>query len=320
MSSRQLYEYVQRINTIKNPRALNADGVYVLDSSYFLLPRPDDDQALYLRSVSYSKYSEDKLERIRYCTECDLATSECNFDNSFWKEKRNSSGQRLHLKSYQWDGEDFSFPMDKLNHASANIYDDQSRIVKSLSYPDEAAYQEDKPESMGAYTYDDRGLLTSTMGFRRDELDSLELMGMTTYHHNDRGQLTHILTIHVLTNLVIDSLVFYYDQAGRMIREEDFRLPEPGFADGVHEYSYDDQGLLSRVSTFRKMNPDFITHETLHYTVAGSLERVERHVEDYTQFDRWLLQSESLYTHNDCLLYTSPSPRDQRGSRMPSSA
>ena len=27
-----------------------------------------------------------------------------------------------------------------------------------------------------------------------------------------------------------------------------------------------------------------------------------------------------LYLLNDCLLYTSPSPRDQRGSRMPSSA
>ena len=27
-----------------------------------------------------------------------------------------------------------------------------------------------------------------------------------------------------------------------------------------------------------------------------------------------------LYDNNDCLLYTSPSPRDQRGSRMPSSA
>ena len=26
------------------------------------------------------------------------------------------------------------------------------------------------------------------------------------------------------------------------------------------------------------------------------------------------------YVHRDCLLYTSPSPRDQRGSRMPSSA
>ena len=28
----------------------------------------------------------------------------------------------------------------------------------------------------------------------------------------------------------------------------------------------------------------------------------------------------NAYRHNDCLLYTSPSPRDQRGSRMPSSA
>ena len=27
-----------------------------------------------------------------------------------------------------------------------------------------------------------------------------------------------------------------------------------------------------------------------------------------------------VYLLNNCLLYTSPSPRDQRGSRMPSSA
>ena len=29
---------------------------------------------------------------------------------------------------------------------------------------------------------------------------------------------------------------------------------------------------------------------------------------------------EALREHGGCLLYTSPSPRDQRGSRMPSSA
>ena len=28
----------------------------------------------------------------------------------------------------------------------------------------------------------------------------------------------------------------------------------------------------------------------------------------------------TVYINNNCLLYTSPSPRDQRGSRMPSSA
>ena len=37
---------------------------------------------------------------------------------------------------------------------------------------------------------------------------------------------------------------------------------------------------------------------------------------DATQDKRWLEQAQQLV----CLLYTSPSPRDQRGSRMPSSA
>ena len=39
----------------------------------------------------------------------------------------------------------------------------------------------------------------------------------------------------------------------------------------------------------------------------------------YTKFE--LIKKTNLYTyHGICLLYTSPSPRDQRGSRMPSSA
>ena len=33
-----------------------------------------------------------------------------------------------------------------------------------------------------------------------------------------------------------------------------------------------------------------------------------------------VLAEEIYYTISPCLLYTSPSPRDQRGSRMPSSA
>ena len=34
-------------------------------------------------------------------------------------------------------------------------------------------------------------------------------------------------------------------------------------------------------------------------------------------YDKWIEMNELYY---NCLLYTSPSPRDQRGSRMPSSA
>ena len=38
------------------------------------------------------------------------------------------------------------------------------------------------------------------------------------------------------------------------------------------------------------------------------------HVGEYTDYE-W-----QMIKNNICLLYTSPSPRDQRGSRMPSSA
>ena len=40
-----------------------------------------------------------------------------------------------------------------------------------------------------------------------------------------------------------------------------------------------------------------------------------------TYYDNGKVFEEERYTNNGhCLLYTSPSPRDQRGSRMPSSA
>ena len=35
---------------------------------------------------------------------------------------------------------------------------------------------------------------------------------------------------------------------------------------------------------------------------------------------KWLADNKSVWQAFTCLLYTSPSPRDQRGSRMPSSA
>ena len=42
------------------------------------------------------------------------------------------------------------------------------------------------------------------------------------------------------------------------------------------------------------------------------------------EIEAYVAEKKLLATHlarlNDCLLYTSPSPRDQRGSRMPSSA
>ena len=41
---------------------------------------------------------------------------------------------------------------------------------------------------------------------------------------------------------------------------------------------------------------------------------------EYKEYREPFLGGGSVAIHITCLLYTSPSPRDQRGSRMPSSA
>ena len=56
---------------------------------------------------------------------------------------------------------------------------------------------------------------------------------------------------------------------------------------------------------------------------SGALKDVGSPFRAFTETDKNFLQSvvdQSYEQFVDCLLYTSPSPRDQRGSRMPSSA
>ena len=55
--------------------------------------------------------------------------------------------------------------------------------------------------------------------------------------------------------------------------------------------------------------------EVIGHVFTDTIEFIwDRHIP--VMYDFW----ESVLFHTACLLYTSPSPRDQRGSRMPSSA
>ena len=62
------------------------------------------------------------------------------------------------------------------------------------------------------------------------------------------------------------------------------------------------------------------------FSVLGSYEDVKgTYVEGFLLNDQrnargWKASWESIKTYKDCLLYTSPSPRDRQKSRMPSSA
>ena len=59
------------------------------------------------------------------------------------------------------------------------------------------------------------------------------------------------------------------------------------------------------------------TGESFHAYLDPQRDIPER-VTEITGLTREFLDGKPLF--KDCLLYTSPSPRDQRGSRMPSSA
>ena len=70
----------------------------------------------------------------------------------------------------------------------------------------------------------------------------------------------------------------------------------------------------------------------MNYTLKQLQEQVNRLIEkqgEDAHCAAWIYTKQDCYLEDDlmnqtypcdCLLYTSPSPRDQRGSRMPSSA
>ena len=70
--------------------------------------------------------------------------------------------------------------------------------------------------------------------------------------------------------------------------------------------------------------PDTISTGMIVSEIADGLNKELNNIEVLASSPQYNLKSAREFNQNDknvsCLLYTSPSPRDQRGSRMPSSA
>ena len=89
-----------------------------------------------------------------------------------------------------------------------------------------------------------------------------------------------------------------------------------------------DDVVISEPSTYDVKNVDFdikagsIIGNAGKYAKKNSKWYNAAHLEVFTADSRFesFLKNEKEDGENACLLYTSPSPRDQRGSRMPSSA
>ena len=96
------------------------------------------------------------------------------------------------------------------------------------------------------------------------------------------------------------------------------------------------RGLVNQVRTRAKNSPKADSSPNYNISTYNSAwtdasaarnavrheRRVELGMEGHRLFDlrRWGIMVETLNNYIACLLYTSPSPRDKRQSRMPSSA
>eukprot|EP00829_Urostomides_striatus_P020677 TRINITY_DN887_c0_g1_i1.p1 TRINITY_DN887_c0_g1~~TRINITY_DN887_c0_g1_i1.p1 ORF type:complete len:176 (+),score=58.93 TRINITY_DN887_c0_g1_i1:42-530(+) len=116
-----------------------------------------------------------------------------------------------------------------------------------------------------------------------------------------------------------------FDRVNQKIAEEQFE-PEIESSENVRRSSL---GVISTPVTSIEFQPNrdndsylMKDQEMRESDVAG--ENKKHHFEDKFMLDslndQKRLDSASLQHKMPCLLYTSPSPRDQRGSRMPSSA
>ena len=92
-------------------------------------------------------------------------------------------------------------------------------------------------------------------------------------------------------------------------------------------YDHDNDNLLGTVSQPLSVQifQEYIKDKSLRIIDVGcgtGLVGVELEKDGFTNFDGIDISQEmiDIAKQRGCLLYTSPSPRDQRGSRMPSSA
>ena len=131
------------------------------------------------------------------------------------------------------------------------------------------------------------------------------------------------------------------DTSGRIIVRDSngaYTLEHGPFAENRFATLTDNQWSLL-VTDVEKHIPEFIAYlqpfrfipdwriDDLMVSYAPDGASVGAHVDDYDVFllqasgkRRWLIEDKVRDHVQSCLLYTSPSPRDQRGSRMPSSA
>ena len=90
--------------------------------------------------------------------------------------------------------------------------------------------------------------------------------------------------------------------------------------DGIHPLEEKARRQLARIERVVKEKSKLIHDRDEKIIAVCKVEDIEKEIEDAEDLKMRVMDSIEAISLGTCLLYTSPSPRDQRGSRMPSSA
>ena len=182
-----------------------------------------------------------------------------------------------------------------------------------------------------SYCYDANGNMTSgdgrTLSYTAFDKPDFIQKGSNTVEmvYGINRQLIHRRDINVINSTTNDSDTYLvggiYERVVNHTGTNEGKVEERHYVgNAIVTYSHDKDGNSLR-------NPDDTRRRYTHTDHLGSITAITDeigYVVERLSFDAWgkrrAVQAETLEQLLICLLYTSPSPRDQRGSRMPSSA
>ena len=84
--------------------------------------------------------------------------------------------------------------------------------------------------------------------------------------------------------------------------------------------SFSAAGIQTHTESLKDSLAFFTDKLETHVVNPSSDENIDQNIDALESYDGLIWGGSSLNIYNNCLLYTSPSPRDAHKSRMPSSA
>ncbi len=274
VDGKQLYFDLFEYNQISENVEQRFRGKYQLDSVELFEPHPNDPSVLYLWNKGYLYYNEDFTEKNTLCFVFEPDGEERRPTITYQKRTVNQAKKITSISTHPWNGIDRPPLETELTSIITFEYCSDTYLTKQSSFTSHEDFLNNNPSGFNEYIYNNDKLLDTIRTLKRDSLlDDLVLTRQLTYHHNQEGLLTCILRYDVISNEILDSTAFKFNEENQITREEFYF---DSSLEKIIEYSYDEEGRIYEILEPSISRPDLIDFETFFYNDYGSLDYVEK--------------------------------------------